>query len=347
MDAARTLPPIQPAPPAEAARLARLRYVSDRAPGIVRVVRGASFVYRGPSGEAVAKETLARIRSLAVPPAWTEVWICADPRGHLQATGRDARGRKQYRYHPRWREIRDDTKFERLLLFGQALPRIRKRVGQDLALPGLPRVKVLAAVVALLERTLARVGNAEYARDNRSFGITTLQNRHVRVGGGRIELDFRAKHGIRHRSVVADRKLARIIRNCRELPGSELFQFLDETGARHSIDSEDVNEYLREIADADITAKDFRTWAATNLALLALGARRTDRPTKKTVIEVVKDVARRLGNTPAVCRKCYIHPDLFDAYLSGTLTPIIDSLTADERNAMRTVEAALMRFLAV
>jgi DNA topoisomerase I len=351
MDVAPALSPIQPGPPVvpppEAARLARLRYVSDRVPGIARVGRGAGFVYRVPSGAPVTKETLSRIKSLAVPPAWTEVWICPDPRGHLQATGRDARGRKQYRYHPRWREIRDETKYERLVIFGQALPMIRKRVDRDLAQPGLPRTKVLAAVIALMERTLARIGNSEYTRDNGSFGITTLQNRHVRIGGGRIELDFRTKHGIRHRSVVADRKLARIVKNCREVPGSELFQFLDEAGARHSINSEDVNAYLREIADADITAKDFRTWAATNLALLALAERCSGKPTKKAVVEVIKNVAKQLGNTPAVCRKCYIHPGLFDAYLSGTLTPIADSLAGGERTGGRqTVEAAVLRFLA-
>ncbi len=333
-------------PPA-AAQLAKLRYVSDRDPGITRHRRGKDFSYRDPSGARLRDaEALARIKSLAVPPAWTEVWICPDPRGHLQATGRDARGRKQYRYHARWREVRDATKYEHMLTFGRALPRIRKRVEQDLALPGLPRDKVLAAVVKLMEHTFARVGNLEYERENGSFGLTTLRNRHVTVQGAKVELDFRAKHGLRHHSVVSDRKLARILKNCQDLPGAELFQYLDEDGGRHSIDSEDVNAYLREISGADITAKDFRTWAASNLALVALASRGQEPATKKIVVEVVKCVAAQLGNTPAVCRKCYIHPALFESYAAGTLQPVLVRLARQkELTDMSRVERTLLRFL--
>lgn len=349
-DLARTLARTPPAevPPPESARLAHLRYVSDAAPGITRRRNGKGFMYHDPAGAVLRdKAALARIEALAVPPAWTEVWICPDPRGHLQATGRDARGRKQYRYHPRWREVRDGTKYGHMLTFGRALPRIRRRVEQDLRRPGLPREKVLAAVVRLMEHTLARVGNPEYARENHSFGLTTLQNRHVRIAGGRIELDFHAKSGLRHHSVVADRKLARILKNCRDLPGSELFQYLDEEGNRHSIESEDLNAYLRDISGAEITAKDFRTWAATNLALFELAARREAKPTKRAVVEVVKGVAEQLGNTPAVCRKCYIHPGLLEAYASGALAPFIDALETGERcEDWWAVEGVLMRFLA-
>jgi DNA topoisomerase-1 len=344
---AKPLPP--DASPPEAAKLAKLRYVSDAAPGITRHRRGNSFFYRDPAGAAIRDpEVLGRIKSLAVPPAWTEVWISPDARGHLQATGRDARGRKQYRYHPHWREVRNATKYEHMLAFGRVLPRIRKRVARDLGRRGLPREKVLAAVVRLMERTLARVGNPEYARDNHSFGLTTLQNRHVRITRDRVELDFRAKHGLRHHSVVTDRKLARILRNVRDLPGSELFQYLDEAGERHSIDSEDVNAYLREISGAEITAKDFRTWAATNLALLALARREDDQPTKKAAVEVVKEVARQLGNTPAVCRNCYIHPGLLEAFATGRLQPFIAALAgaAMPGDPMLAVERVTMQFLA-
>src|SRR6266852_923692 len=298
-------------PPAEAARVARLHYVADSVPGITRRRSGKGSAYRDAQGRTIRDAaTLARIKALAVPPAWTAVWISADPRGHLQATGRDDRGRKQYRYHPRWRE------------------------------------KVLAAVVCLMERTLARVGNPEYARDNNSFGLTTLQNRHVRIAGGRVELDFRAKHGIRHRSIVADRKLARILRNCRDLPGSELFQYIDDAGERRSIDSGNVNDYLREISGAEITAKDFRTWAATNLALLALAERTAEKPTKKAVVEMVRQVAEQLGNTPAVCRKCYIHPAVIESFATGKLAPFVATLAwAGAAAETGQVERALMRFL--
>jgi DNA topoisomerase I len=346
---ARTLadkaPPPDPAP-AEAARAARLRYVADGEPGITRRRAGTAFAYRDAAGRAIRDDaTLARIKALAVPPAWRDVWICAEPRGHLQATGRDVRGRKQYRYHARWRVIRDETKYEHMLVFGRSLPRIRRRVMEDLRRAGLPREKVLAAVVRLMECTLARVGNPEYARDNNSFGLTTLQNRHMRISRGRVELDFRGKSGIRHRSVVADRTLARILRRCRDLPGSELFQYLDEDGERRSIDSGDVNDYLREISGAEITAKDFRTWAATSLALLALARRVDEAPTKKAVVEMVQEVAGQLGNTPAVCRKCYIHPAVIESFATGKLAPFVGLLTAGAAAKTARVERALMRFL--
>jgi DNA topoisomerase I len=331
-----------------AARAARLRYVSDRQPGITRESLGDGFRYRDPDGALIRDPAeLARIKALAVPPAWTRVWICPQEHGHLQATGRDARGRKQYRYHARWRRIRDETKYEHLLDFGRALPAIRRRVESDLGRPGLPREKVLAAVVRLMEDTLARVGNPEYAAQNNTFGLTTLRNRHVRISRGRIELDFRAKHGIRHVSRVSDRKLARVVKNCRDLPGSELFQYIDEAGERHCIDSADVNEYLREISGSDISAKDFRTWAATNLAVLALAAQEEQKPTKKGHIEAIKQVAKRLGNTPAVCRKCYIHPAVLEGYLDGSLRKTLAAIgEAKECARVWRIEGTVMRFLA-
>jgi DNA topoisomerase I len=345
--------PSQPAPvPAaenlHAAKIAGLRYVSDRQPGITRKAVAGGFVYRDPKGKMIKDaEVLARIKALAVPPAWTDVWICPLENGHLQATGRDARRRKQYRYHARWRRTRDETKYEHMLEFGKSLPAIRRRVEADLGLPGLPREKVLAAVVRLMEDTLARVGNPEYASQNNTFGLTTLRNRHVRITGGRIELDFRAKHGIRHVSLVTDRKLARVVKNCRDLPGSELFQYIDEAGERHCIDSADVNDYLREISGRDITAKDFRTWAATNLAVLALAEQEEEKPTKKAQIEAIKQVAKRLGNTPAVCRKCYIHPAVMDSYLDGSLRRTLVAVGQEEEPAqMWRIERMVMRFLA-
>lgn len=340
---------VAPAPedPAASAKAAHLHYVNDSMPGIARRRAGKGFVYRDAEGKAIRDPAvLRRIDALAIPPAWTGVWICASPVGHIQAVGRDARGRKQYRYHPRWRTVRDETKYEHMLEFGRALPRIRRRVGADLDRPGLPREKVLAAVVRLLERTLARVGNPEYAKENHSFGLTTLQNRHVRIANGRVEFDFRAKHGIRHRSVVNDRKLARILRNCRELPGSELFQYLDDAGERYSISSDDVNAYLRGIAGRDVTAKDFRTWAATNLAVLAIAAQGGAKATRKAVVGVVKRVAEQLGNTPAVCRKCYIHPRVLAGWLDGSLAPVLAAIEQSEREpGMMAVEQLVMRFL--
>jgi DNA topoisomerase-1 len=309
---------------AEVAAEAGLRYVSDLTPGFARRRRGKGFVYLDPNGRAVLDDrVLRRIRSLAVPPAWTEVWICTDPLGHLQATGRDARGRKQYRYHPRWRAVRDEAKFGRMIAFGHALPAIRARVDHDLQLEGLPREKVLAVTVRLLESTLIRVGNEEYARDNQSFGLTTLRDRHVEVNGAEIRFDFRGKGGKRHEVGIRDRGLARIVRQCQDLPGYELFQYLDDGGGRRSIDSEDVNAYLREVSGEDFTAKDFRTWAGTVLASLALraldGEPMSEEQAKRNVNEAIEQVARSLRNTPTICRRCYVHPDVIEAYLDGTL----------------------------
>jgi DNA topoisomerase-1 len=329
-----------------AARAAGLRYVNDHRPGITRHRLGKEFEYRDPRGVIIKnRDELARIRAIAIPPAWTDVWICTDANGHIQATGRDARSRKQYRYHRRWRNIRDVTKYEHMLVFASCLPAVRRQVEADLARPGLPREKVLAAVVRLMERTLARVGNPEYARQNDSFGLTTLKTRHVRITRGQIELDFRAKSGIRHRSTVSDRKLARIVKNCRDLPGSELFQYVDDEGVRHRIDSGDVNEYLRTISGHEITAKDFRTWAATNLAFLALHELSEERPTKKGTLEAVKRVAEQLGNTPAVCRKSYIHPAVMECYLAGSL-PLKPTIAhSDEVLGMWSVEREMIHFL--
>ena len=332
--------------PVEAAKLAGLTYVSDSQPGITRKRAGKSFTYVHPQGTRVRDaESLVRIRSLAIPPAWAEVWICVNPNGHLQAVGRDARGRKQYRYHPRWRAIRDETKYARLLAFARVLPKIRARVAQDLARPGLPREKVLATVVRLLETTLIRIGNEEYARENGSFGLTTMRNRHVAVSGSLLRFHFRGKSGKEHAVDIRDPRLARIVRRCQELPGQELFQFVDDDGARQSIDSADVNEYLRGVAGEEFTAKDFRTWAGTVLAALALAevaAFSSKRQARRNIVRAVESVARRLGNTPAICRKGYVHPAIIDAYLDGVtldafrrrteraITEDVDGLTADE-----------------
>jgi DNA topoisomerase-1 len=339
--------------PRAAARAAHLNYVSDTRPGITRVIEQDGFAYLLPDGTRVQDErVLARIRKLAIPPAYTDVWICRDPNGHLQAVGRDARGRKQYRYHPRWREVRDETKYGRMLVFGQALPRIRARVAHDLAQPGLPRGKVLAAVVRLLETTLARVGNEEYTKANRSFGLTTLRNRHARVKGERIAFDFRAKHGIAAHIELRDRRLANLIRRLQDIPGQDLFQYLDEAGARHGISSDDVNDYLREISGEEITAKDFRTWAATNLAAIALReleAFDSAAKARKNVVQAVEAVAKLLGNTPAVCRKCYIHPAIFDGYLDGSLVDALktraEEALADTESGLKADEVAVAAFL--
>ena len=297
--------------------------MSDASPGIRRWRSGRGFGYVGPDGRAVRdKATLARIRSLAIPPAYTDVWICLMVNGHLQATGRDARGRKQYRYHPKWREVRDETKFGRMLAFSEALPRLRARAEQDLSLPGLPRAKVLATVVRLLECTGIRVGNDEYARTNRSFGLTTLRDHHVEVSGAKLLFEFRGKSGKTHRVALSDRRLARIVARCQALPGADLFQYLDDEGARVSIGSGDVNDYLREITGDDFTAKDFRTWAGTLqavAALEALGPAPTEREAKSAVLRAIDQVAERLNNTRAVCRKYYVHPAVIETYQAGAL----------------------------
>jgi len=305
------------------ARAAGLRYSTDARPGIQRRRAGRGFSYRSPDGETMHdKAVLARIRALAIPPAWTDVWICPDPAGHLQATGRDARRRKQYRYHARWRARRDDAKFERLLDVARVLPRIRARCDEDLATPGLTREKVLAAVVRLLELTLIRVGNDEYARLNRSFGLTTLQGRHASVRGTSIRFRFRGKSGQRHEVGLRDRRLAAIIRRCQDLPGQDLFQYVDDEGLARDVTSDDVNDYLREVSGTDVTAKDFRTWAGTVLAYRALRALAPvddDRAAKRNVVEAVRLTAGRLGNTPAVARTSYVHPAILEAYLDGAI----------------------------
>lgn len=307
----------------EAAEEAGLRWTGDDRPGIRRVRTRGRPRYVGPDGKRIEDEaTLERIRRLAIPPAWTDVWICTDPRGHIQATGRDAKGRKQYRYHPRWRSVRDDAKFERTLAFARRLPRIRARVERDLERPGLPRDKVLALVVRLLELTLIRVGNDEYARANRSFGLTTLRDRHATVGGARVRFRFRGKSGRTHEIGLRDRRLARLVRRCQELPGQELFQYVDESGAVQDVSSDDVNEYLRQASGGPFTAKDFRTWEATVLAYRALGAlepARAATAARRNVNSAIGIVAERLGNTPAVCRRSYVHPGVVDAYLEGSI----------------------------
>jgi DNA topoisomerase-1 len=337
--------------PLVAAEAARLRYVSDRMPGVTqrRAADGGGFDYYDPAGQPISDpDELRRIKALAIPPAWTEVWICPDPNGHLQAVGRDARGRKQYRYHASWRAVRDETKFEHIFGFGRALPLIRQRVEADLSRRGLPRDKIVAAVVRLMERSLARVGNPEYAKQNNSFGLTTLHNDHVRIEGGRIVLDFRGKHGILHHKVVADAKLARILKNCHDLPGAELFKYFDEAGQLRHISSEDVNRYLREITDRHITAKDFRTWAGTNLAVLEIAVLPETKPTKRLVAVVVKRVAAQLGNTPSVCRKSYIHPRVLSSYLDGSLRPVLATAQQCVRALeMWAVEGVVMRLLAL
>jgi DNA topoisomerase-1 len=308
--------------PLASARAARLHYSTDTKPGIRRVKNGKSFRFIRPNGKPVARKDLARIRALVIPPAWTDVWISPDPLGHLQATGRDARRRKQYRYHERWREVRDETKYGRLLEFGRALPAIRRRIEADLRRNGLQRRKVLATIVKLLEKTLIRVGNEEYARDNQSFGLTTMRDGHVKVNGSKVAFVFRGKSGIRHEFEFSDRKLARIVKKCRDLPGQELFQYRDENGKVVDIGSGDVNQYLKEITGEDFTSKDFRTWCGTVQALellLECEAAESESKAKKVISRCIDEVARQLGNTKAVCRKSYVHPAVIDAYLDGSI----------------------------
>ena len=299
-----------------------LRHVCDeRTPGLRRLGAPGRFRYVRADGRRVsAPAELARIKSLVIPPAWTDVWICADACGHLQATGRDARGRKQYRYHPRFRQMRDEVKYSRLPAFARALRRIRRRTAADVRRKGLPRVKVLAAAVQLLEKTLIRIGNEEYARANGSVGLTTMRDRHAQIRGAAVRFEFRGKSGVAHAVELHDARLARIVKACRDLPGHELFQYVDEDGERQSIGSDDVNGYLREISGDDFTAKDFRTWAGTVLAAQALARLqryKSQTEAKRNVVEAISCVAKRLGNTKAVCRKAHIHPAIFAAYMDG------------------------------
>ncbi len=348
-----------PAPPSPAAtaqikteiRAAGLRYVSDHQPGIRRERAANEFRYFGPDGAPIDDEpTLARIKALGIPPAYRDVWICRLSNGYLQATGRDAKGRKQYRYHPHWRETRDETKYAHMQEFGLALPKIRARVAHDLTLPGLPREKVLATIVRLLETTLIRVGNKEYAKENHHYGLTTLHNRHLDVEGTTLHFHFRGKSGKDHAIDLKDRRLAGIVKRLRDLPGYELFQYLDEHGERRSIDSADVNGYLHEIAGEEFTAKDFRTWAGTVLASLALQefeAFASETQAKRNISEAIKAVARHLGNTPAICRKCYVHPAVLEAYLHGSLAEALAQQVSAEAASPHTLKAEETAVLAL
>lgn len=322
-----------------------LRYVDDSRPGYTRQWIDGAFAYFNTQGRRIEDEAeIRRINALAVPPAYVEVWICPDSRGHLQATGRDARGRKQYRYHPQWRETRDATKYERLLAFGAVLPKLRARVARDLALGGMTRDKVLATVVRLLDTTLIRVGSEEYARENRSYGLTTLRKKHLKMSAGTLRFQFRGKSGIEHDVAVSDPRVAKIVRRCMDLPGQELFQYLDADGARHAVTSSDINDYLREITGADFTAKDYRTWAGSVFALAALRrlAWETVAEARKHVVGTIREVAQVLRNTPAVCRKCYVHPAVIEAFEAGELA---GSIPASRRRGLKADEAALAIFL--
>jgi DNA topoisomerase-1 len=336
--------------PVESAKAAGLRYVDDQQPGLRRRRAGKHFIILDADGRPVRDmETRRRVRSLAIPPAWTDVWICPSAHGHLQATGRDARGRKQYRYHARWRAVRDETKYARMVPFARALPALRARVDEDLGRPGLCREKVLATVVRLLETTFIRVGNEAYARSNKSFGLTTMRGSHVDVRGARMRFDFRGKSGRRHEVDVTDLRVARVVRRCQELPGQELFRYVDDTGTARAVDSADVNAYLRDVTAEDFTAKDFRTWAGTVLAALALrdtGAGGSATQARKNVLRATETVARQLGNTPAICRKCYVHPQVIEAYMDGTtLAAISTRLTTPRLGRLRPEESALLRLL--
>lgn len=348
------------ADPAEAARSAGLRYVSDGEAGLGREKRGDGFVLlRANGAEVKDPATLERVRKLAIPPAWTDVWICASADGHLQATGRDVKGRKQYRYHPRFREAREETKYEHMLEFARALPAIRRELVDHMGLRGLPREKVLATVVHLLETTLIRVGNDDYARENRSYGLTTLRDKHVAIEGAQLRFQFKGKSGKAWQLQVRDRRVAKVVRACQDLPGQRLFQYLDEDGELREVTSSDVNAYLREISGRDITAKDFRTWAGTVMAALALQEVEhadTQAALKKNVRAAVERVAARLGNTPAICRKCYVHPEVFAAHAEGELLLEVRdearaelrddaSLRAEEKAVLKLLEARLSRTL--
>jgi DNA topoisomerase-1 len=333
-----------------AAAEAGLRYVSDDSPGYSRKENGEHFKYLDTHGKSIRdEERLLRIKRLAIPPAWTDVWICPSPAGHIQATGRDARRRKQYRYHERWRELRDENKFSRLAEFAKALPKIRRRVAQDIRLPGLPREKVLATVVRLLERTFIRVGNEEYARENKSFGLTTIKNRHVKVKGDHLRFRFRGKSGRQHEVAITDGRIAKIVSKCQDLPGQDLFQYVSDDGEVRNATSQDVNDYLREITNENFTAKDFRTWAGTVLGAIALNAQgefETKKQAKANLKTAICAVAHFLGNTPAICRKCYVHPAIVEAYLNRTQIAGLDQATKNTAKInLRAIERAVLKFL--
>jgi DNA topoisomerase-1 len=339
--------------PREAAREAGLRYVDDSKPGLRRKRNGKGFRYIDPKGAAVRDpDEIARLKSLAIPPAYTDVWICPHPNGHIQATGRDEKGRKQYRYHPRFREAREASKFHRIMAFAEALPGIRQRIDADMGKRGLPREKVLATVVHLLETTLIRVGNDDYARSNKSYGLTTLRDPHVKIAGSEMRFRFKGKSGKEWSVSMRDRRVAKIVKACQDLPGQELFQYLDEDGERRDVTSSDVNAYLREITGEDFTAKDFRTWAGTVLAALALQefeAFDNAAKAKKNLRAAIESVSSRLGNTPTICRKCYIHPQILDCYLEGgLLLQVKEAVEGELKNgldALRPEEAAVLSLL--
>jgi DNA topoisomerase-1 len=339
--------------PKDAAEYAGLSYVSDERPGIIRKRSGKGFRYEDPQGDKVDDEaTLKRIKTLAIPPAWTDVWICSSANGHIQATGRDARGRKQYRYHNRFREVRESTKYHHMLAFAESLPAIRRRVQEHLSLRGLAREKVLATVVHLLEATLIRVGSDEYARTNKSYGLTTLKNRHVEVEGSELKFNFKGKSGKIWKVKVRDRRIAKVIRACQDLPGQELFQYVDENGDNRDVTSSDINDYLRDISGEDITAKDFRTWHGTVLAALALQEFQkfdSQAGAKRNIREAIQHVAARLGNTPTICRKCYIHPEIFTTYVEGSLLldikEKVEEELRDDLADLRPEEAAVLTLL--
>ena len=349
----------KPDPVAEAiatARQAGLRYVSDEKPGISRRKAGAGFAYYDAKGKLIRDpDLLKRVRSLAVPPAYTDVWICPHENGHIQATGRDAKGRKQYRYHPRWTETRDATKYEHMIEFADALPALRAKVREHMGLRGLKREKVLATVVHLLETTLIRVGNEDYVKENESFGLTTLRNQHVEVEGGELRFDFKGKSGKMWKLQMRDRRIARIIRACQDLPGQHLFQYVDDEGASRDVTSQDVNDYLREISGRDITAKDFRTWAGTVLAAMALrefASFDSQAHAKKNIKAAIERVSARLGNTPTICRKCYVHPEVLGAYLEGEVLQAAEAVEKrveaelrDNLEQLKPEEAALLAML--
>jgi len=339
--------------PRDAAENAGLIYVSDEEPGIRRKRAGKGFTYVGPDGKKVEdKATLARIKSLAIPPAYTDVWICPKANGHIQATGRDAKGRKQYRYHPAFREVRESTKYEHMIEFAKGLPAIRRTIDEHMSLKGLPREKVLATVVHLLENTLIRVGNSDYAKQNKSYGLTTLRDPHVKVEGTELRFQFKGKSGKTWRLSVKDRRIARIVKACQDLPGQDLFQYLDENGQQQSVTSADVNAYLKEITGRDITAKDFRTWAGTVLAALALAEFEefdSESKAKKNIRAAIERVSSRLGNTPTICRKCYVHPEVFACYLEGTLLlevkEEVEAELRDHLGDLKPEEAAVLSLL--
>src|SRR6266853_2313414 len=337
----------------EAAEEAGLEYVSDDRPGYARRAKNGEFEHLDTQGKTIRDEPrLLRIKRLAIPPAWTDVWICPSPTGHIQATGRDARRRKQYRYHERWRELRDENKFGRLADFANALPKIRRRVVQDMRLPGLPREKVLAAVVGLLERTFIRIGNEEYARENKSFGLTTMKDRHVEVKGAKLRFRFRGKSGREHEVDVTDRRIAKIVSKLQDLPGQDVFQYLDDGSEVRDITSQDVNEYLREITGEDFSAKDFRPWAGTVLTAIALNSQEkfeNGKQAKANIKTAISAVAKILGNTPAICRKCYVHPAVLETYLDEKsiegLKRTTEAALEKEDVDLRSSEAAVLKFL--